>query len=166
MTVEGAPAGAQEIERVEPGYRQVLRVHTAMLWLPLVAGAVVLDRMILAKTAAGGLLLVLVPLLALLTVVAAPGRVWQRLGFALEPAMLRVVRGWMWHSDTLVPLTRVQHLDIARGPLDRLFGTASLVIHTAGTHNSTVTLPGLSPDRAAEMAAVIRAQIQAEPDAA
>jgi membrane protein YdbS with pleckstrin-like domain len=75
-----------------------------------------------------------------------------------------VVRGWLWHVDTLVPLVRVQHLDIARGPLDKAFGTATLVVHTAGTHNSIVKLPGLSPERAGELAAIIRTHIQADLD--
>lgn len=157
--VEGAP-----LQQVERSYVQVIRVRTALAWLPLLIGAVALDRAALAETKVGGLLLVLVPLLALLTVVTAAPRIWARLGYALEPAMLRVVRGWMFHSDTLVPLVRVQHLDIARGPLDKLFGTATLAIHTAGTHNSIVSLPGLSPERAAELAAVIRTHIKADLD--
>ncbi|GLR47122.1 PH domain-containing protein [Sphingomonas astaxanthinifaciens] len=166
MTVDDDGETTPGLERVEPGYRQVLRIHNLLIWLPLVVGSVVLDRLVLAETPFGGLLMVLVPLLALMTVVIAPQRVWRRLGYALEPALLRVVRGWMFHTDTLVPLTRVQHLDIARGPLDKMFGTASLVVHTAGTQNSTVTLPGLSPARAAELAGVIRGHIQADPDAA
>jgi membrane protein YdbS with pleckstrin-like domain len=149
---------------VERGYVQVIRVRTLLAWIPPIIGAVVLDRVALAVTPFGGLLLVAVPLLALLTVVTAPPRIWARLGYALEPAMLRVVRGWLFHTDTLVPLVRVQHLDIARGPLDKMFGTATLAIHTAGTHNSIVSLPGLSPERAAELAAVIRTHIKADLD--
>ncbi|NJC04475.1 hypothetical protein GGQ97_000268 [Sphingomonas kaistensis] len=155
------PGGVMPVER---SYVQVIRARTLLAWLPVVIGAVVLDRLVLADTAVGGLLLVAIPLLALLTAVTAPPRIWARLGYALEPAMLRVVRGWLFHTDTLVPLVRVQHLDVARGPLDKMFGTATLAIHTAGTHNSIVSLPGLSPDRAAELAAVIRTHIKADLD--
>jgi membrane protein YdbS with pleckstrin-like domain len=129
-----------------------------------VIGASVFDRAALDGHALQGLPLVGVPLLAAVSVLMAPPRIWKRLAWALEPAMLRVVRGWWWHVDTLVPLVRIQHLDIARGPFDKMFGTATLVVHTAGTHNSTVSLPGLSPERAAELAAVIRGHIQADLD--
>ena len=159
-----AEPGLAEVQQVERGYIQVIRVRTLLAWLPPIIGAVVLDRFVLADTAFGGLLMVAVPLLALLTVAIAPPRIWARLGYALEPAMLRVVRGWLFHIDTLVPLVRVQHLDVARGPLDKMFGTATLAVHTAGTHNSIVTLPGLSPERAAELAAVIRGHIKADLD--
>jgi membrane protein YdbS with pleckstrin-like domain len=160
-TVTEAEASLQP---VEAGYVQVIRVQTLLAWLGPIIGAVVLDRAMLADTAFGGLLMVAAPLLAAITVATAPPRIWRRIGYALEPAMLRIVRGWLFHTDTLVPLVRVQHLDIARGPLDKMFGTATLAIHTAGTHNSIVTLPGLSPERAAELAAVVRTHIRADVD--
>ena len=52
-------------------------------------------------------------------------------------------RGRLWQSDTRVPGSRVQHLDIRRGPLERHFRLATLVIHTAGTRHSEVSLSGL-----------------------
>jgi membrane protein YdbS with pleckstrin-like domain len=68
----------------------------------------------------------------------------------------------MFHTDTIVPYVRVQHLDVKRGPVDKLFGTATLVIHTAGTHNSVVTVPGLTPERAAEIRDIIRQHVRTE----
>ena len=76
--------------------------------------------------------------------------------------MLQVVRGWLFHSDTVVPLVRVQHIDVTRGPLDKMFGTASLVVHTAGTHNNTVTVPGLAPERANAIRDVIREHVRTD----
>jgi membrane protein YdbS with pleckstrin-like domain len=57
-------------------------------------------------------------------------------GFALR-------RGRFWQSETRVPGSRVQHLDLVRGPLERRFGLATLVIHTAGTRHSAVAVRGL-----------------------
>lgn len=62
-------------------------------------------------------------------------------GFALR-------RGHMWNRETRVPASRVQHLDLNRGPLERRFGLATLVIHTAGTRHSAVTVTGLDHDDA------------------
>ena len=73
-----------------------------------------------------------------------------------------MVRGWLFHIDTIVPFVRVQHIDVTRGPLDKMFGTATLVVHTAGTHNSIVSLPGLSPERAAEIRDIIREHIRTD----
>ena len=109
-----------------------------------------------------GLVPTLIGAIALSAVIIAPDRIYRRLGYALDGHLLRTVRGWLFHTDTIVPFVRVQHIDVMRGPLDKWFGTATLVVHTAGTHNSVVTLPGLSPERAAEIREAIRHEIRAD----
>ena len=61
----------------------------------------------------------------------------------LDQEGLAVRRGRLWQRETRVPATRVQHLDIKRGPLQRGRDLATLVVHTAGTRHSAVTLPNL-----------------------
>ena len=153
---------ADAIQPVEPAYRNVLRARAAIFWLPLFVGSIIADRLLLAEFPVGGLAPVLVALVALGGVVIAPNRVYRRLGYAIDDRLLRVVHGWLFHTDTIVPFVRVQHIDVTRGPIDKLFGTASLVVHTAGTHNSIVVLPGLAPDRAADMRDTIRSSIRAD----
>lgn len=60
----------------------------------------------------------------------------------LDEDGLRVRRGRFWRSEVLVPRARVQHLDIERGPIERRFGLATLVVHTAGTRLNAVRQPG------------------------
>src|SRR5215203_2176106 len=91
---------------VEPGYRHVLRIRTLLFWLPVSIGAIIADFLLLARTPFAGLFATLVPLIGLLSVVIVPGRRYRRLAFALHPAMLQVVRGWLFHTDTMVPLVR------------------------------------------------------------
>lgn len=150
------------LSRVEPGYRQVLRVRAALFWLPLSIAAIIADRLLLPTTPYAGLPSIIVPLLALLAVMVVPDRRYRRLGYALHPKLLQVVRGWLFHIDTFVPLIRVQHIDVNRGPLDKIFDTATLVVHTAGTHNSVVTLPGLHPDKASAIRDEIRQHIRSD----
>lgn len=133
-----------------------------LFWVPVSIGAIIADFLLLAGTQVAGLFAALVPLIGLLSVVIIPGRRYQRLAFALHPTMLQVVRGWLFHTDTMVPLVRVQHIDVTRGPLDKAFGTASLIVHTAGTHNNIVTLPGLAPERASAIRDEIRQHIRTD----
>ncbi len=143
---------------VEPGYKNVLRVRLALIWVVLtgiagVIGGVLFDQPLFAAV-----------VLALGTgvVAIAPQRRYARLRYGLTERILQVMRGWLFHTDTIVPLVRVQHLDVVRGPLDKMFGTASLVLHTAGTHNSIVTVPGLAPERATEMRDIIREHVRTD----
>jgi hypothetical protein len=147
---------------VEPGYKNVLRSRQLVTWLVLCVAAVAADQLLLADTAAYGLPSTIVPIAALISLVTAPPRIYARLRYRLTERFLQVMRGWLFHTDTIVPLVRVQHLDVTRGPLDKLFGTATLVVHTAGTHNSIVTLPGLAPHRAAEIRDIIREHVRTD----
>ena len=147
---------------VEPGYRHVLRIRLAIFWVPLAIAAIVADRLLLADSGVYGLPSIAAVAIALSSIVLVPDRRYRRLRYRLTERMLHSVHGWMFHTDTLVPFVRVQHLDVTRGPLDKLFGTASLVVHTAGTHNSIVTVHGLAPDRAAEIRDTIREHVRSD----
>lgn len=157
MTAETAT-----LSPVEPGYKQVLRVRAMIFWLPLLIAAIIADLVFLLPTPFYGLPSVGIAFLAAMAILVVPSRRYQRLGYALHPTLLQVVRGWLFHADTMVPLVRVQHIDVTRGPLDKMFGTADLVVHTAGTHNSVVVLPGLAPERAAEIRDEIRRHIRSD----
>ena len=147
---------------VEPGYKNLLRVRMSVFGLVFAGLAFVADRVLLATAGYGGLLAGFASLVAIALVVVAPQRAYRHLRYGVGERLLQVVRGWLFHTDTVVPLVRVQHLDVVRGPFDKMFGTASLVIHTAGTHNSVVTVPGLAPGRAAEMRDIIREHVSAD----
>ncbi len=151
-----------ELRPVAPAYRHVIRVRMLIFWLVLWIGASVADRSLLLETGFYGLPTVGVAVAGLLAVTLAPQRIYARLRYRLTGRLLQVLRGWMFHTDTVVPLVRVQHLDVVRGPLDKMFGTASLVVHTAGTHNSIVTLPGVEAERAEAMRDAIREHVRTD----
>ena len=159
MTSFAIPA---DLQSVEPSYRNSLRARAAIFWVPFFIASLIIDGAVLTATPFAGMLPGLAALVALGGVIIAPNRIYRRLGYALDGRLLRTVRGWLFHTDTIVPFVRVQHIDVMRGPFDKLFGTATLVVHTAGTHNSVVTLPGLSPERAAEIREAIRLEIRAD----
>jgi len=58
---------------------------------------------------------------------------WRRTSWRLDARGLQVRSGVAWRKECLVPRSRVQHLDLERGPIERRFGLATLVVHTAGT---------------------------------
>lgn len=59
---------------------------------------------------------------------------------------LEIRRGVYFRGVTNVPRSRVQHTDVAQGPLQRRFGLATLIVHTAGNESAVVELPGLTHD--------------------
>lgn len=147
---------------VEPAYKNVLRARMAIFWLVLWGAGAVADQVVLQETALAGFPTFAIPALALVAIVTAPERIYRRLHYKLTERLLQVVRGWLFHVDTVVPLVRVQHIDVTRGPFEKAFGVATLVVHTAGTHNSVVTLPGLAPERAGEIRDIIREHVRTD----
>jgi len=154
--------GATPLNAVEPAYKNVIRARLGVLWSVLSIAAIILDQALLAGTAFHWLPSMLIPLLGIISVVTVPQRIYLRIGYRLTDRLLQLVRGWMFHTDTVVPFVRVQHIDITRGPVEKLFGISTLVVHTAGTHNSIVSVPGLSPETAARIRDTIREHVRTD----
>jgi hypothetical protein len=72
-------------------------------------------------------------------------RAWR---FALRPEELYLERGVLNHVRTIVPLRRVQHLDVSQDLLEREYALGRLVVHTAGSRSSDVVIPGLPLEEA------------------
>ncbi len=70
-------------------------------------------------------------------------RRWKFSAWKLDAAGLHVRRGRAWRKEVLVPRSRVQHLDIERGPVERRYGLATLIVHTAGTRQHALRVAGL-----------------------
>lgn len=77
--------------------------------------------------------------------------------WSLTPAALEIRSGVWFRHLISVPRARVQHTDVERGPLERRFELATLVVHTAGQQDSEVRLEGLRH----EVALAIRAHLLA-----
>lgn len=75
-----------------------------------------------------------------------------------------VRRGRLWQWETRVPTSRVQHLDIKRGPLERAHRLASLILHTAGTRLNAVSISGLDDADAERLRNYFSRQIDRQED--
>lgn len=83
--------------------------------------------------------------------IAVPPLAWARWRFGMDDRMLRMRYGILFVEERFVPVQRMQHVDLMRGPIERLFGLATLVVFTAGNEGSAFRVPGLSPARAEAM---------------
>ena len=76
--------------------------------------------------------------------ISLPARTHRSTRWRLNERGFDIRRGVWWKKEITVPRARVQHTDVHQGPLARRFGIAKLVVHTAGTHEASVELDGLS----------------------
>jgi membrane protein YdbS with pleckstrin-like domain len=93
---------------------------------------------ILAWTPRAGALLV-----AALGGVALPLLRWRTWRYEVRDEEIDLLRGALIVRRTLIPMTRVQHVDTRRTPLSDMFGLRSVTVHTAaGSHEIPALRPG------------------------
>jgi membrane protein YdbS with pleckstrin-like domain len=95
------------------------------------------------------LLGVCIGLLALAMIAPPLSYARWRYGFLGDLLLMRY--GILFVEERAVPVRRMQHVDLVRGPIERLFGLATLVVFTAGNEGSAFRVPGLRVARAQEL---------------
>jgi len=88
---------------------------------------------------------------------------YQSWGFALRPEEIYMEHGVLKHVRTVVPLRRIQHVDVSQDLIEREFALGRLVVHTAGSRSSDVVIPGLPLPDAEEIRDKIKRFILEDP---
>jgi membrane protein YdbS with pleckstrin-like domain len=131
---------------LDPRWVTVQRIHAA-IQVAVVSAVGVITLWITSGSWLAGLLLVL-PWMLLSAAVAWQTYRWPPIAYRfasyrVDGDGLEIARGVHWQTITNVPRSRVQHTDVSQGPIERRFGLGTLIVYTAGTEHSRVTLPGL-----------------------
>lgn len=147
-----APLAEERLDaRIVPYGILVNLITTAFLGALIAGGVWYLRRhvegvgpwVVVAGWTAGALLLLtafLQPILGYAT--------WR---YGMDSQLLVARYGILFREEKTIPVSRLQHVDLRRGPIERLFSLATLVVFTAGTEGATFRVPGLSFARAREL---------------
>jgi len=135
--------------QLDPRWVTVQRIHGAIFGSIVAGGSLVAAVSVWVASGVLWLGLLLLPLW--LVLVCALG--WQLYrwppisyrfsSYRLDDEGLEILRGVYWRTIINVPRSRVQHTDVSQGPLERHHGLGTLVIYTAGTQHSQISLAGL-----------------------
>ena len=142
--------------------RSLFRLTDA-LWLAVVLG---FAGFVLARALEFGVVAALGGIVAGIGLGLASGAYrHRRTQWVLDETGFAVARGRWWRRETRVPATRVQHLDLKHGPLERRWRLATLVVHTAGSKFGAVSLSGLDADDAEALRDRLARQLDIDDDA-
>jgi membrane protein YdbS with pleckstrin-like domain len=147
-----SPQPSSPLKPIDPRMRWLWGLQWLAFLLPaLLVGASFLlgTGRVLAMEPAALMVLALLALILVLAVARYAHLCWHRFRYAEVEDGLLIESGVWWRKLTLVPRSRVQHTDVKHGPLERRLGLATLLVHTAATRHTAVTVPGL-PESAAE----------------
>jgi membrane protein YdbS with pleckstrin-like domain len=148
---------AAELSKFDPNHIKAMRLSAAFLALPLLIAGFVAEMVGIWPP---GLAIVPAVVIAGLILFRIPSRRYHARGYSMADERLRIVSGIWFKSDTVVPFGRVQHIDVEQGPIARMYGLATLTVHTAGSHNASVHLAGLAHDDALNMRETVRLAIK------
>lgn len=145
-------------ERLDPRARVIWRIAGTIQ--AVIAAAVAIGIMALARRVfdlrwawvIGVPVAVLVLGLALTAIVPAIN--WRQWRYEIREEEVDIRHGVVTIARQLVPMARIQHVDTRRGPLQRQFGLASVVLYTAA---GAIEIPELADP----VAAAVRDRIAA-----
>ena len=143
----GGPVDAEEWRRPSPQLLRLRRLEVVVpgvvLTVVLVAVGAVASSAVAYGVAAGA---------AVVTLALQPfvGRRYRSWGYAERADDLLVRRGVAFARLSVVPYGRMQFIDVTAGPLERLFGLATVRLHTAAAATDA-RIPGLERDEAARL---------------
>ena len=147
---------------LHPRQVTVLTIRIGIAAAILVAVALILDMALREVGVPAFVLPGAAIALGLAATFIVPRRRYLRWGYREGAEELQIRRGMVVRVRTIVPFGRVQHIDVAQGPIQRPFGLSTLVLHTAGTQGAAVSLPGIAQAEAEALRDRIRARIREE----
>lgn len=147
------------LQPIERGQLNVMHARGAVMAFALILPAIIAEVVFADELPVRGTIAGTALLIGIWLAVIAPPRRWRHWGYAFTGQELHVAYGWWTRVHTIVPVVRVQHIDVAQGPFERGFGVARLMLHTAGTDQTVVVLPGITRATAEEIRDAIRMRI-------
>lgn len=125
----------------------ILSILLGLLWFDIIPGLgdSGLEKKITIKA------LLLISMIILLLVAVFNLAEIRSKGYALRTYDVAAKKGLLFRSVTTIPFSRVQHIEINRGPILRIFGLSSLLIYTAGGISVDLHIPGLKTEDASAL---------------
>lgn len=137
--------GLSEYRRPSTRMWKARQVSLALTTVPIALAATIPSWVFGGSTAGVPVTLVVVVLVAIAWMVLR-GR-YRSWGYLERADDLIVRHGLLFRQVSVVPYGRMQFIDVSAGPIDRIFGLATVQLHTAAAA-SDARIPGLEQHEA------------------
>jgi len=152
MSLTFSNSNDEHYQPVASAYKTYLRIHTSITFIMFIGLAVLawLLPWSLPAWIPAVAIVVCVVLWGVLVVFWVPRRFAVTQYFVAEDYIGYRV-GALWHKEVAVTFNRLQHTELARGPIERWLGISRLLLYTAGGHGADLSIPCLAEDKAEEL---------------
>ncbi|MDP4506271.1 PH domain-containing protein [Nonomuraea turcica] len=137
-------------------------VQWLILMVPVAAGAVVSYWVFTDRPVWLGMVVAAFAVGCLVLAVVAPRASYQVERWEVTEEAVYTRKGWLTHTWKVAPMSRIQRIDTARGPVQRWFGLADVTVTTASSAGA-IKIEALDHTLAADLAERLTAITQATP---
>ena len=139
--------------RVDPKARTWWAVRAGIRWLvPVIVAPIVVGVIPDLGWTLGAVVFVVLVVVAAAHLIVMPRFRYAFHRWETNPVAVYAQQGWLTRARVLIPISRVQVIDTVAGPLERMFGLATLTVTTASSAG-TVRVEGLPTELAQRLAA-------------
>lgn len=150
-------AGQTSFEPLAPAYPWLALLRAGLHWLVLELVLLVVAGTGIAPSEVRAHVLTVATVVPAIAALALPLR-WaeaRRRGMAVRHHDLLHRWGLVWQHESVLAFSRIQHMELVQGPLERVFGLATLKCYTPGGHAADLSVEGLTAGWAARLRAHI-----------
>lgn len=155
-----APIEVQEFEDLEPKYKLVKQISSAIL---LILALVVFYLFVnfssgdIPIKVLVGVPFVFVILFVLKLVFVILG--FPKKGYLLREQDISFRSGLLIYKRTTIPFNRIQHVEVSQNIIEKSFGLSRVKVFTAGGSVSDLSIPGLLPDKAHQIESFLLSKV-------
>lgn len=150
-----------ELQAVSPRFVPYAVLTNALFYLVPTVAVLLVPQLPMVDFELPGWL-VLLPLAAMLWFCSVAALDARRRRWALREHDLIYRSGLIWQRTAILPFARIQHVETASGPLERMFGLMRVKCFTAGGMAADLTVEGLERDAARRVRQYLLEQISEE----
>ncbi|MEN8794531.1 MAG: PH domain-containing protein, partial [Flavobacteriales bacterium] len=135
----------QTFNSLDPNYFKVMIVKR-LIFILIILGVVAFGYFRIEPSKISGLAFILIGcgVLILSAIILFLAKFYFRnKKYRLFDKNLTYQEGVLVHNETVVPFSRIQHVEIDEGPLERYFSLATLSVYTAGDSGKDLKISGL-----------------------
>ncbi|MGW6501591.1 PH domain-containing protein [Nonomuraea angiospora] len=159
----GTPAGLRPPRnQADPRAIAWWTVQGLILLVPVAAAAVAAYWILTSRPVWLGACVALFAAGCVALAVLAPRATYRVERWEVTDQAVYTRKGWLTHTWRVAPMSRIQRVDTARGPVQRLFGLADVTVTTASSAGA-IKIEALDHELAAELADRLTALTQATP---
>lgn len=94
--------------------------------------------------------------LVILNTLVSPAFRYERYRYKIDDECIHVKEGYLWVTETIVPIERIQNLEVSQGPFDRYYKVAKVIVTTGG---GEVSLSFIAKEKADEIAEYLKKRV-------